>query len=784
MGHSKGALSHDCSIENASGTEMGLTIVRDKTGKLQFHRTGDPQLSQQIYAGLPDYAYQPPERGVQIGQFDFRGGFGLEFDSYGASDIYRYRQSFGMDCRFRSGILPGPLPATVTKPGTPDTITVVNGTFETGDTTGWTGLDAASSSEQRTGDYCGAQTKAGSGSETFYQDIVLTANQKGRRFTIIAYAKDSGDIDYFTLSIYDGTNTYSQQISSMTGNYQQLSATFSVPSGATTLRVSCINSYGAGGGVVYWDDFSSTVANGMGTLLCRAEFNGKLYVALGKVFAKQNAGGTGFDAVYEFAYTITSLELFTISGTDYLMIALGAHNPWYMVAAETFSEDEVADNDAVLYKANTSSSGTKIWKAYTPNQLRSAVDPTDAWSGIIYVGDAANDITCLLESEGTLYVMTQRQPFYIDTADNARHLEQSLVSEASSTSGKNACFWQKRLYIPCGTQALYEWDNGTVTNVSPYVFTNNDSDFTGRVMAVAGDGHWLYALIDNGTKVELLAGRWETINDTAFRWHPIAELTLAGVNYAFISTVYAKRLWIGSTSASDSLYYIPLPTEYGNVANDSGLSFQTGGYVTTAQFDANFREDKKAWTNFTAMCRNVDSSNYFTIYYQLWEDSEWTEIGDFGKDGEEITTIALPNDGDGNKPTSEFIWFEIECTSDGSAPAPELLSWNCRGIWYPSQKRKIITMQVYCADNITIRKGVIDKDQTEYDIRTFLDACYNPTTSWPLSFYPPYWQDGDDPVYVKLIDTYDYQLVDKVMPNGETKFEGVVTLTMVEVDLS
>ncbi|GAG68955.1 unnamed protein product, partial [marine sediment metagenome] len=55
----------------------------------------------------------------------------------------------------------------------------------------------------------------------------------------------------------------------------------------------------------------------------------------------------------------------------------------------------------------------------------------------------------------------------------------------SSTSGKNSLAFKDRIYIPCGAQSLFEYDAGTVSDLSPAGFCTNLSDFNGRVHALA-----------------------------------------------------------------------------------------------------------------------------------------------------------------------------------------------------------------------------------------------------------------------------------------------------------
>lgn len=454
------------------------------------------------------------------------------------------------------------------------------------------------------------------------------------------------------------------------------------------------------------------------------------------------------------------------------------------VKADTFTGNTTSNNDAVYYQSFTSSSGTVLYKADTPNQVRSATDPTSSWSGITYVGDAAKDITGLyqlrLGSDNVLIIAKEDQPYYLDASGTVIPLIPQVKTEDTTTSGVNATVFNEALYYPCGAQSLWEYDSGAATDLSPSQFIGVDSTYDGQVFAVAGDSKWLFALLDNGSSVEVLAGRWEYIESKDWHWHPISRITLGGCNFAMVSTVTSKRLWIFSNSTADNIKYIVLPTYYGNVPNDTTLSFETGGYFITCWYDANFRTDNKSWHEFTVHCEDVDATNYFTVYYQKWGDASWTSIGDFGDDGEEFTTITIPVDASSNNPYSRLIRFKIACTSDGAAPAPRFLFWDAWGTWYPSDKRKLIQIRVKCLDDAQIKAGA-DVHQTEKDIRDFLWSAHNPTAAWPLSFYPPYWKSSSDTKTVKIIEPFQYSLTRIEKGDGKRTYQGVFDITMEEI---
>jgi hypothetical protein len=369
------------------------------------------------------------------------------------------------------------------------------------------------------------------------------------------------------------------------------------------------------------------------------------------------------------------------------------------------------------------------------------------------VGEYADNINSILGIAGTPYVIKEDMPYYIDSDGNPQPLAPQLRSEKSSTSGVNSTEWQGNLYIPCGNQTLYEYDtsNSRLTDISPSKYITNSSDFDGRIQAISGDSQYLIVAIDNSTKIEIVFGRWETSGGSVqFVWHPLAELTLAGANKIFASTVYKRRLWIASTSSSDSLYYIPLTSMYGNITADTDYIFQTGGYFITPWMHSGLRADSKGFYKITLTMADTSSTVYWSAYYQKLGDTEWTEINSTDKFKTSPTTEAyLPVDGSSNKPSSTMIRFKFEGITGAVGDAPKLLNYDVRAWWFPYNK-KVIVCKVKCADDILRRDGV-DREQSLSTIKTALDAWVNPSTAWVRAFYPPYWASDDDTVYAKLL---------------------------------
>lgn len=232
----------------------------------------------------------------------------------------------------------------------------------------------------------------------------------------------------------------------------------------------------------------------------------------------------------------------------------------------------------------------------------------------------------------------------------------------------------------------------------------------------------------NGT--EILAGRLETIDGTtSWVWHPVAEVDIGIAETMFTSNVYKKRLWVASTHTTESLYYISLPTGYGDIINDSNKDFKTGVTFETPYLHSGFRSENKAWIKITlTMGQTYNANRYFTVKYKKLGDTSWTNIGDFtGASGNMAQSRYIDTT---NKPFSPMMKFQFTAVTNDTNYTPILLSYDVRAIMYPTI-RKVIHCVVRCAEEMTDRQG--KRMPNQYDVvKDALDNARN-NAVWPVS---------------------------------------------------
>jgi hypothetical protein len=759
---------HDLGFLRQDGTTtVGLRLAR-KNGVPLYSQYDEDFLANQLMTGNPDYSGLPPEKELSLRQEDWRSGFGQEF--FDLSDPKRYHAAYGCDLRFKGMAIAGPLPTTITKPSAL-TLTVTDPEMDT-----WTDVNTLTNwpktvSRAQLTQITGAGAYGGSGTSGRLANTESAGNAasaevrgtmsfsttwRGRLLTISAQAWSTlvgTGAASFRIS-WDNAATW-VTIANITtgGSWASRSAAVLCPATATTLIISFIATVADDSAGSFQLDFDHvTVTNPTpGAIKWHVKFNSNEYIACGNVLAKLNTGGTAFEAINEFTAVITDLAVFGAN----LYIALGYSTAYvYMNTSEAFTTSTAVVN---TFKYFTTVKGTAdtFWGSDTASTIRSTTNPVNggtAWSAATTVDSSTYSITNLFTRGNVLYIKKQDRCFYLDSSGNVQVLIEETAFLSSAADGKKDTIFLDDLYMPWGDQSLVHWDSSATTAdyKSPSKYCTGVGDFVGAVQAVAADEEYLFAIVDNSTKVEVLAGRDETIDGvTSWVYHPIAEITLTGCETAFVSNVVKKRLYIASTDGTEALYYIPLTTMYGSIASDTNYTYKSGGTWETSWMHGNFRDDMKAFITITGtLGHTYDAGIYFTAKYKKLGDTSWTTIGNIdGTSANRTETLYIPVDGSSNKPKSVAMKFQFTAVTNDSTKTPILLNYKIKAIAYFSV-RTIIQAEVLCDNNIVTKDGQTEEGQAA-TIKAALEEARAAT--WPVTFKDLGWSASADDIYVKFL---------------------------------
>jgi hypothetical protein len=721
---------HDIGITKTDGTTVGLMLVRDtKTSKPMYFQDDDEYTSQQ-QTQIAGYAGLPFEKEIRLGQDDWRGGFGQEI--YDASDSKRSNSSTGVDGRFSHKLLAPPEISHVDMPAAVTMATWANAGFEAGDTSSWTevelggGTVGASNTRAHTGTWSVKITGDGGNMSSVYQQQNIDVYYRSKYVAFNVWVWAEGVATSAQLIIYDGTNTTTTNTTVADGWYQ-INAVHLVAAAATYIRVT----YKATADTTnaYFDDLTWT-AYAPAAQNCIEEFNSSLYIGVGSYLLKIVAGGT-CSLIADVGQTITSLKSFA---DGYLYMARGLSNAYmYMSTVEVITLSTAANNKYQFFEVLDGTAPT-LYGNGAVNTIRSTVNPINggtAWSNPATEIDTAEwSITALKCIQSQLYVLKGNRPFYLDTSGNVKTLTAMTQTLASTTGGTGTAEFSGKVYMPYG-RGLLEYDiaNTAFDWKQP---SNYGIGYSGTFGGIAGDDRYLYTALQSSTTSYIFAGHDEVIdNTTQWVWHIIGQSASTTVNGAMLSNYVgsAKRLWLLTTSAT-GIFYVGVPTDYGDVTTDTTYKYQTGGTITTPWHHGEFKGDKKAFISFTVvMGHTYDVDIYWTVEYQLVGDSDWTSLGGFKGSADSMTeTKSFPVS---NKPTSNMVRFLFTSVTDDTAKTPVLTSYYCKAILYP-KRRNILRCAVSVAD------GVLDKmRQPSYGKKDIKDALNDikDTATYPFVFY-------------------------------------------------
>ena len=754
---------HDIGVTNSNGDVVGMMIAKRKDGTPAYAVYDRKHLADQFFTGIPVAGYQDPEVEIPISQYSWRAGMGLKV--YDNAQPERYYKAVNCDLRIIGKVMLSYQPSSATKPVAVN-CTVVNPGFETDAiNAGWTGVNAYSgtSNYSTVNPYadtrCWLMLPGAGGTREIYQDVVdwvpgvqfklecaINTNVPPTAGTYArGWLNDGVQANSFTAN---GTTTWGLKTSTLT-----------MDANSKWLRVHLIAEETA---EHRFDAVQVMINSGSATIypsVAEAKFNNNQYLSFGKILGKLQANGAGFSIVHSFPNNITCLNPFT---DDCLYIGQGNVNAyWQMNTAEGFTQYAVASSvNTMQFMVTAHAASPTAWGNSDNFRIRSTTAPRDggtAWSDPpTNVGSSYYNITKLLYGSGTVYIFKEDKPYYLNSSNQVQDdLADEMENLYTSKSGKAATYWNGNIYVPA-TSHLLEIDGTVKTWLQPALYCSDLPEYTGDIDGLAGDEEYLYAACSNSGKVQILAGRWEILDSTTdWRWHPIRTLAMTNCELMFTSSIYKRRLYITSTNASDPIYYIPLPDNYSDMAQDAQRNFVSGGYFHTPWLHGGFRLTPKAFTELE--CELGHSSNpniYWETFYRIFPQTAWTFIGNMkGSSPSRIASNYLPDTTIGAiHPVDPMIQLNFCGITSSYSVTPELIGYTLRSILYPP-RRDIIACQVIAAQEIQT-KDTIERNRFD-DIRQTLRETKNAT--WPVKIYD---LDGD-PVNVKFLP----------LPSGTPRFE-------------
>ncbi|MBE3142106.1 MAG: hypothetical protein IMZ53_16150, partial [Thermoplasmata archaeon] len=640
--------------------DYGFMLAKDPQTQKRLWKVTDTNILPPMYVTDKPQGAQTPQKAYDFtNQNWFYKGCG-QTDLY---DMYEYYTAGTTDARRKGAVLCGPKYAQATITGVYTiTNTPANPGFETGDTTGWTvsaGTLTATNGAAHTGTWS-AQTGANSAA---YQDLTWDAHLQGKYITITCWSYHAGASNR-TLTLDDGVGT-ATSVKGGAGAWEQHTITRKLDAAATRLRIQLSDVLGS----AIWDDFTCTSLTATPTTKF-VDFNGYHYAAVGTQLIKWD--GTDWDYVYNAPATISDLAVYPVSGTNYLFIGQGYANKWYYTSdCVTFTVSTVANANAQFFAV----CGETLWFNSSAYQVRASTNPINggAVSVVTDIRHSAKVITSLPDHDSRTYVGTTDGFYELDAAGDVNDVVPVIRQESGTITCKYAADWKGMMYVPTALSSLYELSpaDGIVTTISPSLAAPGISDFSDNIYGMSGDSNYFYAVLKNTTAIELIAGHWETINDTTeWNWHHIGTIAAVTCECVFISSYSSvKRLWIGCTDGT--IYYFHHPTQYGDYSTDTNYRMRTAGDFETSWAFGQYQYNLKDFYSITVHCDNISATKYLTVSYKREYDAAFTALGTITSSYD--NTLFFPSG-----IVTRKLQLKFTFASDSETSSPELNGYTLR----------------------------------------------------------------------------------------------------------
>jgi hypothetical protein len=433
---------------------------------------------------------------------------------------------------------------------------------------------------------------------------------------------------------------------------------------------------------------------------------------------------------------------------------------------------ELSSTGGAKYMANVSD--TQFWVSTGDNTLCDSDNPINngtPFSTAYELPNSSYDITCLMnDPEGYVYVGKQDMPYVLSGAD-VLTLAPELSSE-SSTAGVLLFKFKDDVFIRTGTNKLYRYGD-SIEDISPVNWAFGNPDYDEEIQAFCNDSQYLYVFQDNGTDINLLAGRDEIVGGSAmWVWHPLAKFASNDIVSCVVSSVSGYPVIYALTSdASDGVLKFACPQSYGDTNIETGYKYASSGDHYTPWFVTEFNQHDKYWSELFMSARNFDGVTTIRTYYQLeGEDktSTWHDMGladaDTGVISGKVTTSAKVQvskfviDA-----TSRKIRFKFSLSTSDDDVSPVILSYVVYGrvensIGDITTDKKDISLLIACHGEDLQRSGSLMNRTVRGELKTLLDLK---AAKKALTFY------GLDGIKRKVMfksEDFGYQ------PDGENTF--------------
>jgi hypothetical protein len=363
---------------------------------------------------------------------------------------------------------------------------------------------------------------------------------------------------------------------------------------------------------------------------------------------------------------------------------------------------------------------------YQPHVIRSSTDPTNSgsWTSVTTVGVDDQPITGLVfDEDNDILFVTKTDGIYSVTSDGQVRNLTTLFRQAGHPGNFVGTYtWNHHILLPSGYGGLFDfnYENGTVEDVSIRLAAPDETALHGVVLAMHGDPVNLFALVKDLTAETvylLMANRVEFEGKTDFRWHVLGKHVATGSNVILdnqctimvdASRTGRRRVWVGVSEDQDTTVNLtPKFTTFGNLLDDVQDNYSaTDGVVETTVWDANLPRVDKRVESIELETRNLGAGGrQIKIEYQKDQSGDWYSLGT--ANGSPFQVMKFPT---GTVAKVFQLRFTFEMTAVGTL-SPELLSFRVKAQLRPDSA-PIYSLKVYLADELMLLNGATTRTRS------------------------------------------------------------------------
>lgn len=366
--------------------------------------------------------------------------------------------------------------------------------------------------------------------------------------------------------------------------------------------------------------------------------------------------------------------------------------------------------------------GQNVWRAVRPNSLYSASDVTSSWSSAYTVADSSFNVNSIVGLEQLLMVGKEDGIYSIDSEGVVTPFTPELRVYANSNFASvraATTFNQDYYFRTLDGIVMISGQDGQKRRVGLDQLASPDLP-TPRIIALAGDDRYLYALCANSSNDLMILRR-----NIYGAWHVFYWDGSSG-------TKQGQHLAISSALGYPALFF----------SYFDNASTYTTRYIRLAQFpnprqDSNYRYDTASslWIRFprfvsadtpavfdrcTIQSQNLTAGVTITPYYAV-DGGAVTQFGSTAATGSPLSSISL------GTPVSGHLWdFYVYLSTNTNTSTPVLTGISFKGQWKP-QRRRVHTYYVLAAAyQPTRRAGRLRRSAV--DVLTDLRALRETTT--------------------------------------------------------